>query len=243
MMTNLTYEEFVDLYYGYARERAEINLAGFRKNSDGFDKNIDLDYIVSAAVLTTLRKVYEKYDASRGASIKTFISDIVHNEVVDELERETKGASKKADLDDLKKAIRDLGQDDSREARLSLVPKMMAVISKLPPDDQVILNFYLEDKSSYIEKSAEMLNISKNYVSVRRDRIFARMRDLMNMTKAQYGDYLANYAPAGQFTTSFLIRGRERREAPAMRFVEQRNYIMPSLNISDLAEKLVDQLL
>ena len=242
MTNNLTYEDFVNLYYGYARDCANIHLANIRKKSGDFDKNIDLEYIASAAIVTTMVKAFEKYDASRGASIKTFINTVVHNEVLNELEKETKGAAKKAGLDDLKQTIRDMEQDDSKEARMSLIPKMMEVVSKLSPDDQVILNFYLEDKSSYIEKSAEKLNISRNYVSVRRDRIFARLRDLMNMTKLQYSEYVANYSPSRTVTTSF-IRGLVNRCAPIMQYKERSNPIMPSLSIPELAEKLVAQLL
>ena len=247
MTNDLTYEDFVNLYYGYARDCAKIHLANIRKKKGDFDKNIDLDYVVDAATLTTMVKVYEKYDASKGASVKTFINTIVHNEVVNELDKETGGAAKKADLDDLKQSIKEMEQDDSQEARRSLIPKMMEVISKLSPDDQVILNFYLEDKSSYIEKSAEKLNISKNYVSVRRDRMFARLRELMDMTKGQYAEYVANYSKAGPFTTSVLIRGQERRQSHTLQYLTRNtsrtNPIMPSLTVSDLARKLVAELL
>ena len=246
MTNNLTYEDFVNLYYGYARDRANLHLANIRKRNGDFDKNIDLDYVADAATLTTMVTVFEKYDATRGASIKTFINTIVHNEVVNELEKESKGAAKKADFDDLKQTIKEMERDDSAEARRSLIPKMMEVIAQLSPDDQVILNFYLEDKSSYIEKSAEKLNISKNYVSVRRDRIFARLRELMDMTRQQYDAYLASYSPSGPFA-SVLIRGQERRQSHTLQYMTRKmdrtNPIMPSLTVSDLANKLVAELL
>ena len=189
MMTDQSWNEFCELYFDSARDYAEIYLQRLRRRLGDFDRRVDLDYVKDAAVLSSLEKAYAHFDSRRGAKITTYLSTLVHNEIVDEVTKETKNAAVQQDIDDLKTAIRVLGNDDSAEARAQLIPRLKAAIARLSPSDQVILNYYLEDKSSYIAKSTEVLGISETYVSVRRNRILKLLPKLMEMTRSDYLQY------------------------------------------------------
>ena len=188
-MTDLNWDEFCGLYFDTARNYAEIHLQRLIGKTGKPDKRIDLDYVKDAAVLTSLEKAYAHYDAKRGAKITTYLSTLVHNELVDALKKESKSATAKRDIDDVKAAIRAYIDEDTSTAGERLIPRLREAIAKLSPSDQVILNYYLEDKSSYISRSASALHISDNYVSVRRNRIFTLLPKLMEMTRREYLQY------------------------------------------------------
>ena len=193
MMTDLTWNEFCELYYETAKSSAEMHLVRLKKKLGGFDRRVDESYVVDAAVLSALEKTYARFDAARGVKITTYLSGIVHNDLVDVVKKESKSAARQGDIDDVKAALKDFADDDSAEARAQLVPRLMKAIQKLSPSDQVILNYYLEDKSTYVERSAETLNVAPGYVSVRRFRIFEQLPKLMEMTRADYLRFCEEY--------------------------------------------------
>jgi RNA polymerase sigma factor (sigma-70 family) len=229
MMTDLNWNEFCELYYDSAKEYAEIHLQRLRKKIGDFDKRVDLDYVKDAAVLSSLEKTFAHFDSKRGAKITTYLSTLVHNEIVDEVAKETKSASLQQDIDDLKAAIREYGNDNSAEARAQLIPRLKAAIARLSPSDQVILNYYLQDKSSYIAKSSEILGISESYVSVRRNRILKLLPKLMAMKRSDYLQFCYEYdgeALAGKVEGAPVLKLRP-------------NPILPSLSLNVMAERLL----
>lgn len=231
MTTDLNWNEFCELYYDTARNYAEMHLLRLVKKNGAFNRRVDLDYVKDAAVLSGLEKAYAHYDANRGVKITTYLSTIVHNEIVDEVTRESKKAAVQQDIDDLKTALRTYAEDDSPQAREQLIPRLRAAIAKLSPGDQVILNYYLEDKSSYIARSVEALHVTENYVSVRRNRIFALLPKLMEMTRNEYLQYCCEYeGPA--------LAGRLSTTPRTLRFLPP-NPILPALDIQRMAEALL----
>ena len=232
MMTDLSWNEFCELYFDSAREYAEIHLQRLRRKLGDFDRRVDLDYVKDAAVLSSLEKAYAHFDSKRGAKITTYLSTLVHNEIVDEVAKETKKAAVQQDIDDLKTAIRIYGKDDSSEAREQLIPRLKAAIARLSPSDQVILNYYLEDKSSYIAKSKEVLGISETYVSVRRNRILKLLPKLMEMTRSDYLQYCYEYDGG-------LLAGKTGEYS--IRSIHP-NPILPSLDIDNMARKIISLL-
>ena len=86
MKTEWTWNEFCELYYDTAKKSAEINLQKQVRKLGGVDRRVDLDYVRDSAALTAMEKAYAHFDASRGAKITTFLSTLVHNEIVDQLE-------------------------------------------------------------------------------------------------------------------------------------------------------------
>jgi DNA-directed RNA polymerase specialized sigma24 family protein len=231
MMTDLNWNEFCELYYDVAMEYAEIHLKCLRKRNGEYDRHVDLIYVRDAAVLSALEKVYAHFDSNRGANITTYLSTIVHNEIVDGIAKEAKRAAVQTNIDDLKTAVHAYADDDSPEARERLIPRLRTAIAKLSPSDQVILNYYLENKSSYIARSSVALNVSENYVSVRRNRIFSLLPRLMEMTRNEYLKYCYesnDNALASSMNKSIVIK-----------HLDLHNPIVPALDIDRMVEMLI----
>lgn len=248
MMTEWTWNEFCELYFDSAKKSAEIYLQKQARKLGGLDRRVDLDYVRDSAVLTAMEKAYAHYDASKGAKITTYLATLVHNEIVDLVEKESKAAAAQRDIDEVKtaiKALADEGLSDSgtAAARMKLIPRLRAAIEKLSPSDQIILNYYLEDKSSYVAKSVHALQVSENYISVRRHRIFKLLPTLMEMTKADYRRFCYDYE-GGAFAGGGLMNNdsvlfemtlTRRRITPV-------NPIQPSLDLEIMAARLVVEL-
>jgi DNA-directed RNA polymerase specialized sigma24 family protein len=247
MTTEWTWNEFCELYFDSAKKSAEIYLQKQARKLGGLDRRVDLDYVRDSAVLTAMEKAYAHYDASKGAKITTYLATLVHNEIVDLVEKESKAAAAQRDIDEVKTAIKalalaDEGLSDSgtAAARMKLIPRLRAAIEKLSPSDQIILNYYLEDKSSYVAKSVHALQVSENYISVRRHRIFKLLPTLMEMTKADYRRFCYDYE-GGAFAGGGLMNNdsvlfemtlTRRRITPV-------NPIQPSLDLEIMAARLV----
>lgn len=238
-MNDLTWDEFCELYYDTARQYAEINLKKLRKRLGEFDPHVDVDYVLDSATLKALEKAYTSFDAGRGR-ITTFLSTVVHNEMVDELRKQTREAGQQRDIDDVRQAVREFtDDDDSADARAKLIPRLMAAIDRLSPDDQVILFNYLEDPSDYVSRSAQALHISENYVSVRRNRIFKMLPKLMEMTREEYRRFCAEYERQTFADNASIHIGAAVTAVRAGR----RNPILPSLDFDRMAGRLLALLL
>jgi DNA-directed RNA polymerase specialized sigma24 family protein len=248
MTTEWTWNEFCELYFDSAKKSAEIYLQKQARKLGGLDRRVDLDYVRDSAVLTAMEKAYAHYDASKGAKITTYLATLVHNEIVDLVEKESKAAAAQRDIDEVKTAIKALkaladeapSDTGSSDARAKLIPRLRAAIDKLSPSDQIILNYYLEDKSSYVAKSVHALQVSENYISVRRHRIFKLLPTLMEMTKADYQRFCYDYE-GGAFAGGGLMNNdsvlfemtlTRRRITPV-------NPIQPSLDLEIMAARLL----
>lgn len=229
MTTDITWEEFCELYYETAKKYASVHLQKQKDKLGKLDKRVDQQYVMDAAALAALEKTYAHFDMSRGTKITTYLSTIVHNEIVDVLTKESKAAAMKSDIEDMKTAVRAISDDPSGDSLDKLVPKLEEAIARLSPSDQVILGYYLEDKSSYIAKSSETLNISEAYVSVRRNRIMKLLPKLMGMTRDDY--LLQNYKADIQFMGKNIVTHTSFREPVP-------NPILPSLDLEKMAVRL-----
>lgn len=235
MMTDMTWNEFCELYYPTAKKDAEIYLhKQIGKNGDT-NKRVDRNYVIDAAVLAALEKTYTHFDASRGSKITTYLARLVHNEIVDEYNRELKVAARQNDIDDLKSAVKYYSDDMTPEAKEKLIALMRIAIAKLSPSDQVILNHWLEDKSSYVARSVEILKTTEAYVTLRRFRIFKALPKLMGMSREDYLLYTSQ--------NTILASSVEHNLSP---LIEQRTFrpnpILPSLVIEAIAERLMEDL-
>ena len=251
MKTEWTWNEFCELYYDTAKKSAEIYLQKQVRKLKGVDRRVDLDYVRDSAALTAMEKAYAHFDASRGAKITTFLSTLVHNEIVDQLEKESKAAAVQQDIDDVKTAVKALktladeapSDAGSAAARAKLIPRLRAAIDKLSPGDQIILNYYLEDKDTYVAKSVHALQVSENYVSVRRHRIFKQLPSLMEMTKADYQRFCYDYE-GGAFAGGGLMNNESVLFEMTLtrRRISSVNPIQPSLDLEIMAARLVVEL-
>lgn len=245
MITDLSWNEFCELYFETAQNYADIHIGRLLKKGTP-NKRVDLTYVKDAAVLSALEKTYAHFDSKRGAKIKSFLSTLVHNEIVDEIDKESKRTAAQRDVADVITDIRGiktvLSADDegnSPNARVELIPRLKAAIEKLSPSDQVILNYYLEDKSNYIARSVEALNVSGNYVSVRRNRLFSMLPKLMEMTRRDYMQfcYEGNGTLLGSenYLQSNVVYNKNITVKGSLR----PNPILPSLDLDMMAERLV----
>ena len=244
MMNELTWNEFCELYFDTAKRYAGIHLNNWKKKQGSINRHVDEEYVVDCAVLTALEKTYCHFDASRGAKITTYLSTVVHNELVDTLKKESNAAQAQSDIEDVKKYIRTLEDEDestalSQEAKARLIPILTAAVERLSPSDQVILNYYLEDKSTYIDKSTEALHVRRNYVSLRCHRIMKLLPKLMGITR---DEYINVYLECENMVFSRNIE-REERAVPQYRgFTPFKpvNPILPSLDIKDIVGMLLE---
>ena len=196
MGNDITWEEFCNLYYDTAKEYARINMAKQKKLLGGLDRHVDEDYVIDDTVLSSLEKTYASYTSSRGAKVTTLLSRIVHNQLIDILESENKRGARK---DELEVVERTLGEHLRAEAlevpREDLVARLMEAVSRLSPSDQVIIECYLSDRKTFVDEASGILDVSKNYVSVRKNRILLQLRSLMDTTESQYQEWkLSRYA-------------------------------------------------
>ena len=236
MMTDLNWTEFCELYYETAKKAAEVHLHSLLARKGQPNKHVDLGYVVDAAVLAALEKTYTHFDASRGAKISTYLSRIVHNAVVDEYVRESKAAAQQDDIEDLKIGIRAYSDDLSPEAKEKLIARMRTAIAKLSPSDQVILSFWLEDKSTYVARSAEALGTTESYIAVRRHRIFNALPRLMSMTREDYLLYENSNATVLASNIELHIESAEAYPTVVSRTPRQ-NPIM-KVDVGRMAEKM-----
>lgn len=236
MMNNMTWDEFCELYWSFAQQKATYFIEKKRKDFGGFSDLVDVNYVRDESVLTAMEKAYKRHDDARGASITTYLSTIIHNEVVDTLKKETDLAARQSDIDDIKTAIKSTAEEASSEIPGELLARLRQAIEKLDDNDQVILHYYLEDKSTYVEKSAKRLNITPSSVHVKRFRIFQQLPKLMEMTRKEYLDYrLQNQTTMFE---SILIRGTS-QNSRVFRHITKVNCIDPSVDTAAMAGKLL----
>lgn len=232
-MNDMTWNEFCELYYTIAKKDAEFYLRKQIGKSGDANKHVDRDYVIDAAVLAALEKTYTHFDSSHGVKITTYLSRIVHNVVVDEFAHESKAAARHDDIDDLKAAVRTYSDDMTPKAKEKLIGLMRMAIARLSPSDQVILNYWLEDKSSYVARSAETLGTTESYVTLRRFRIFKALPKLMGMTREDYLLYEAQNQ-AVIFASNIERKITTHPEPCTLR----PNPILPSLDFDAMAERL-----
>ncbi len=254
MMTDKTWEEFCELYFDEAKRLADIHIAKHCEKNGAPNKRVDLAYVKDAAVLAALEKTYAHFDNTRGANILTFLSRVVHNEVIDELTRQSNQAAKEQGIDDLKTTILSSADDFPRDNK-QLILRLRAAIDKLSPSDQIILYNYLEDKKTYIARSVQQLGTTEGYVSLRRFQIFQRLPRLMEMTREQYLRYQEEaYEARPGMVFEMMVRSEnmscKRIEPGALSSggfaaggSKSVNPIQPSLDLDALALSLMKELL
>lgn len=88
MVTDMTWQEFSSLYYKQVVEMAHKYLHKMKSQSGFWDRRIDEDILCENAAIDALESGYNKFDSDRGKTHIEYMSRIIHNNVVDELEKE-----------------------------------------------------------------------------------------------------------------------------------------------------------
>lgn len=232
MVNDMTWEEFCSLYYESAVKAAGIHLEKLRSRLGGWDPRVDESYVVDSSVLSALEKTFSRYDPLRGCRIATYLSSIVHNDLVDNLEREVKEAAMKASMPEARRCdtVEDVASVLPQKVIDHLMDRLRSAISLLSPSDQVILKFYIDDASTYVERSVELLGVSENCVRVRRSRIFGRLPRLMGVTAEEYREMFECSVLAGRGVKKGVVR-------------TETNPIWPDLDLDDMARALCARML
>ena len=188
MITDMTYEVFCNRWYEEAHRFADITIAKWRASlQTPVSPSFDLDEVRSVAVSESLDKTYNTFDPDNesGASVKTYLSGIVHNTILSELkkantaDRRAHGVEKpRKDKQKeerecysgiIKTGLQNMGNtvvmgphtyqvpSDRHERKEDLLDRIPGFLQRLAPEDQIIIKFWCEDESTYISQSLEYL--------------------------------------------------------------------------------------
>ncbi len=186
MITDLTFNDFCRKHFIDARRVADIAVANFITKHGQPHRSIDLELVKDTATYESLRKAYDRFDCDnkKEASIETFLSIIVKNQVLTELRKE--GTAVKAgntgsiDAEDGKDIeTNDAGTKDIKALRL----KVNECIEKLAPIDKTIILCYMENKKSYRSDALSKLGWGperRGEVTERLKRASAQLREMLN---------------------------------------------------------------
>ena len=177
-------------YYDFAVQRAS-NCFKRKKGSSAFwDNRIEEENVVRDAAIDALQNVYTKYDPDKGA-LESYLSRAVHNEVVDKLEKEMKCLSMVKDItleQEKEYTLDDLASSVSSAAMLNMKERLENAMKELKPVDQVILAYFIDDPSSFVDRAAEELGIPCGRVSVRKTRAIETLSRLLEKSVEDYDE-------------------------------------------------------
>lgn len=230
------WQNFCSLYYEQAMGYAQYHISKLKRSLSHWDECIDEEALTIDAAMEALQKVFIRFEPARGASLGTFLSRVVHNELLREFERETKSLAMLNDIGDREEAEYTLGNLSARipdNALDNLKQKLRAAILKLSPLDQCILEFFLEDPSTFIDRAVNELNVTRNFVSIRKCRALDKLPSLMGISAA---DYYEMYDEP-------TFMSRKPVKAPSSTPSRYRNPIFPEFDIDSTVSKLYDAIL
>lgn len=201
-VTSTSWQDFCLLYYDQAMASARYHLGKMKSAQAAWDCRMDEDALAVDAVMEALQKAFVKYDPARGASISTFLSRLVHNELADALEKEIRrlAACNCRDMTDGQEAeytFKEMVTSIPEKAMEQLIVKLRAAILRLSPVDQSILGFFMEDPKTFVERSVRQLGVTADYVSVHKNRALAKLPALMGMDAKDYFDLYEEHQFAG----------------------------------------------
>ena len=217
-------------YYDFAVQRAS-NCFKRKKGSSAFwDNRIEEENVVRDAAIDALQNVYTKYDPDKGA-LESYLSRAVHNEVVDKLEKEMKCLS----------MVKDITLEQEKEYTLDDLASSVSsenARKELKPVDQVILAYFIDDPSSFVDRAAEELGIPRGRVSVRKTRAIETLSRLLEKSVEDYDESVFFRLPYSSFETEFMQR------AVMVRPVERyRNPVCPDFDLDKTVRKICDAIL
>ena len=271
MSLEISYSEFCTRYYASAMELANMTIATYIKNNGSINRYIDIDLVKHIGVSFGLEKVYKKYDVDRAgaASLKTYMSVVIHNCVISELKKawtevkrnhpELVGVKTK---DDAKRQgpMNKVGSHGNNavkreaysymeasrihERKEKIIEWMMECVKKLHPTDQVILKFWMDGESNYVERVLHFLNIESNsksqqMVRTRCRRAKLQLQQLMGGAKPDYRDV---YIPTGEFRKDALKEAVGDRNLERRRDRAIKRQMATYIDYRHMSSKLYDKL-
>lgn len=232
---DISYDEFAQMHYAKACEISRIK-ASTLINRRNLPRYIDKEDLISEAAVHGLEKAYNEWDPSR-ASIDTFLSVIIKNKQIDALKKKTidyysldtedENSCYEASVESMVKGIHVSAISD-------LSSKLHDTIQMLSEDEQIVLNFYLDDPRTYVARSANQLNCTEGNVRTIKCRAARNLGDLMKESREEYFDSytLPRGLSGGMFDDMPIRRIHREKERPT-----QRKIIAPGINLENMVEQ------
>ena len=111
-------------------------------------------------------------------------------------------------------------------------------MKELKPVDQVILAYFIDDPSSFVDRAAEELGIPRGRVSVRKTRAIETLSRLLEKSVEDYDESVFFKLPYSGSETEFMQR------AVMVRPVERyRNPVCPDFDLDKTVGKIFDAIL
>lgn len=161
--------------------------------------------------------------------------------MVDKLEKEMKCLSMVKDItteQEKEYTLDDLASSVSSAVMLNMKERLENAMKELKPVDQVILAYYIDDPSSFIDRASEELGIPRGRVSVRKTRAIETLSRLMEKSVEDYDQSVFFKLPYSSFGTEFMQRAVMAR--PEERY---RNPICPDFDLDKTVGKICDAIL
>lgn len=188
MVLDKDFNAFCNAYYKEASKVADITVAKFIGEHGTLNPSVDIDLAKDTGIWEALEKVYSSYDEEREdkASVKTYLSTIVHNKVYSALMKEFRIVHKKLKLEkpNTKEglSLKDLDVVGNHLTKEELIAELEKYVKKLKGIDQVILYNWLDcSKKNYLAKTLEELGWedtkrNRNVISVRCHNAFVKLK-------------------------------------------------------------------
>lgn len=236
------FENFCREHYAEAKRYADMTIAAHVKAHGPIDHRIYVDDVKSNAVISALENAFMTFDASKNTKLSTYLSFLVHNDVLSELGKEWT-AVRKFDIiakkrkerksseegEDAKERIEKEGGsimpgikssgDDlklfepaefmdvygSSKGKELLIRKMMQKYNQLPPMDQVVLRYWMNEERddrayemdgekpqrTYVKRVLDELGMDEsdaNAITIRCHKAKKKLAALMKGEKTDYHD-------------------------------------------------------
>ena len=121
---------------------------------------------------------------------------------------------------------------------LNMKERLENAMKELKPVDQVILAYFIDDPSSFVDMAAEELGIPCGRVSVRKTRAIETLSRLLEKSIEDYDESVFFKLPYSSFETEFMQR------AVMVRPVERyRNPVCPDFDLDKTVRKICDAIL
>ena len=195
MITDLTYDDFCKKYFLEARRAADVTVANFIKENGQPHRSIDLELVKDSAMVYALRKAYDRFDSDneKAASVETFLSVIIHNQVMTELRKEGRavGADRTQSLDESYYEGGEQTETDSNNPldnsaeMAQMRSRVTECIGRLDQIDQVIIICWMENKRSYCDEALSKLGWGEE----KRDEVKARKKNAFDQLQGMLNEY------------------------------------------------------
>lgn len=195
----LSLDTFYSQYQEIAENFAKRTLTKLKNTFSHWDARIDDGIIIMSAVDNALLKTYRTFNPDKG-DIAPYLSHIVHNEVISELKKELRALNATITINGNMTPDQDnditIGKMVERipdDVMDDLKNKLRMAIEMLPEKERIILSLYLDDPGTYAEKAAQRLNITKDNVYLRKNRILTKIPSLMGVSREDYQNMHETY--------------------------------------------------